>query len=217
MKERPILFNGPMVHAVLGGRKTQTRRVVKLPPGFAWENPRVEGFSDTFPWSFHAEEEIGFRSVLVECPYGQSGDRLWVRETWAGYRSQGLHAVYRADGVNFTPEQVNCVKWCPSIHMPRWASRTTLEVTGVRVEQLQGISEENCVAEGVERLPEAPHLTGPNKFTVSYGHGNFSAPTAREAFAFLWNELATPGFTWADNPWVWVVDFKRVLVTCPAS
>ena len=118
MKERPILFSAPMVRAILAGTKTQTRRVVKLKPDYM----------ETF---------LRLPNKVACCPYGQPGGRLWVRETFEDCES-ALHScvLYRADGG--TPG----TKWTPSIHMPRWASRITLEITGVRVERLQDISEE---------------------------------------------------------------------------
>lgn len=155
MKERPILFSAPMVRAILDGSKTQTRRVIK---------PQPNGYANTLPSaSVNAAWQDGF--VDVACPYGQPGGRIWVRETWQGYRQtsheydewepmdspkdrheQPFQPVYRADGKSY-PD-----KWFPAIHMPREFSRITLEIIGVRVERLQDISEAAAVDEGIEEV-----------------------------------------------------------------
>lgn len=201
MKERPILFSGPMVRAILEGRKTQTRRVVKH------KQPLFEA-----PHSFKAyqttEGVFGFESYdeTVRCPYGQPGDRLWVRETWA-YSHQCEHYnhlherndsfIYRA-----TNEACGPKKWRPPIHMPRWASRITLEVTGVRVERVLDISEEDARDEGP---PDIFNDTWP---TIAEYH-------PIDAFRTLWNSINgnKPGRSWDDNPWVWVIEFKRIDTT----
>ena len=163
MTERPILFSAPMVRAILDGNKTQTRRVVKLKPDYM----------ETF---------LRLPNKVACCPYGQPGGRLWVRETFEDCES-ALHScvLYRADGG--TPG----TKWTPSIHMPRWASRITLEITGVRVERLQDISEEDAISEGTP-FPCGGWVGGYQK---------------------LWESIHGPG-SWDLNPWVWVVEFKRV-------
>lgn len=169
MKERPILFSAPMVRAILDGRKTQTRRVVKLRNG------------QYMPPSEKADIN-GWRQMLRNCPYGQPGDRLWVREThFDAKRLNEGRILYRADG------DVSRFGWTPSIHMPRSASRITLEVTGVRVERLQDISEADAVAEG-----------------VVWEQGQ----TAINVFETLWESINGAG-SWDANPWVWVVEFKR--------
>lgn len=178
MKERPILFSAPMVRAILDGSKTQTRRVVKL------QTPKAASISD-----FCVD---GIR--VGRCPYGQPGDRLWVREAWAD--CDKLVRYYATDDVH--PLR----KKRPSIHMPRWASRITLEVTGVRVERLQDISEGDCIDEGIgqvvqERLP---------KFEV---RGEYDAIDIEpvEEYRDLWESINGPD-SWGANPWVWVVKFK---------
>lgn len=184
MTERPILFAGSMVRAILGGRKTQTRRVVDERMRVGYPHDEVQrawrtGFITTGGLSFN-----------WNCPYGRPGDRLWVRETWRAETSGEVRSVYyRAD-----EEWHEDAGWKPSIHMPRWASRLTLDVTGVRVQRLQEISEEDARAEGVE--PEGRD-----------GHGPL---THTNAFRSLWVNIngARPGCSWEANPWVWVVSFS---------
>lgn len=200
MRERPILFSAPMVRAIFEGRKTQTRRVVKGPGGRKIENLRdhdpYAGYSgrynDPSSWGFpfyddHADAPLDVWPEL--CHIGQPGDRLWVREAFAGTSQEDL--IYRAtvrDDTDWTEDEIHETRWRPSIHMPRWASRIDLEVTGVRVERLQDISEADALAEGVE--PEMPD-------------------ECRMAFERLWESINGPG-SWDANPWVWVVEFKRV-------
>jgi hypothetical protein len=195
MKEAPILFSGPMVRAVLAGAKTQTRRVVKPSSG----PHTIEQVVST------PDSLVAF--IRTRCPYGQPGDRLWVRETWRPLaiiegRCAGNSCVefpdggqkYR-DGAYYDPSNHDnfdpaARKWKPSIHMPRWASRITLEITAVRVERLQEISEADAIAEGYESDP------APNDFPLPW-------------LWQLWESINGPG-SWALNPWVWVVEFKRV-------
>ena len=215
MTERPILFSGPMVRAILAGTKTQTRRVVKPQPTQVL--PHTEevrpGLDVHIPlgweWreSFIADSEGGFgalSSLQYACPYGRVGDRLWVRETfalvWPGECApESVHenrveyhadtgAKYPGGWPNDCGDDPDCGRWKPSIHMPRWASRITLEVTGVRVERLQEISRADADAEGVASI---------------LGHP--------ESFATLWNSIngKRPGCSWEDNPWVWCVEFRR--------
>lgn len=192
MKERPILFSAPMVRAILSGRKCQTRRVVK---------------GNALKWLDH----FGFTPGFVanpenhQCPYGQPGDRLWVRENgWERpYRTANMMRegadtwepyYFDADGYgNADAEQFKELgfKRRPSIHMPRWASRITLEITGVRVERLQDISEADATAEGVV-VPGFP-----------------GAESAIGAFHELWASIHGP-YAWELNPWVWVIEFRRV-------
>ena len=186
MKERPILFFGPMVSALLAGTKTQTRRVVKPQPvpdgngGASWYGRGVR-------WA--GKESNLFKAE--DCPYGQPGDRLWVRETWAQNWNQlsdtrmDRSYVYRADGEQRAQDNGTDLPWRPSIHMPRRASRITLEVTGVRVERLQDISEADSKAEGAVGHPDGPW----------------------HAYRSLWTLINGPG-SWDANPWVWVVEFK---------
>jgi hypothetical protein len=222
MKTRPILFSGPMVRALLDGSKTQTRRVYKAKNGGIWPN------KNDIP---------GMRQILRNCPYGQPGDRLWVRETWQGpllaefetdadadwhmpshihqYQDH-KHCAYAADG-GPAPEFVDAEdnlqqRWRPSIHMPRWASRITLEVTGVRVERLQGISEVDAMAEGVVECPIPADDEGPRRIGYMVGPDDGKSGltvTAREAYRGLWESINGPE-SWEASPWVWVVEFKRV-------
>ena len=228
MKERPILMSGAMVRATLREvqPKTQTRRVVKLPhnnPLGQWE-PTIIGGPDGGRTA--AGETVPLQGGIwhtrtgtsLICPHGQPGDRLWVRETFQGPMweegtwdpdtdyNRPEFCEYRADG-GPRPEYVDFEDnlhegWKPSIHMPRWASRITLEVTGVRVERLQDISEEDALAEGIRQ-----QICG--WFSVPGIDG--AGTTARAAFALLWNSLnAARGYGWDTNPWVWVIQFRRI-------
>lgn len=204
MTERPILFSGAMVRALLAGAKTQTRRVVKLRGAEVVD----EREADLWPWSPQHDE-------WLTCPYGAPGDRLWVRETWAPappiaplLRHVGASprpepkSLYRAN-----PEQANLgVTWRPSIHMPRWASRITLEVTGVRVERLQDVSEEDARAEGAaSRISPGGDLAGAFEALP----GEVLPPIDYRAhFRDLWRSI-NGADSWKSNPWVWVVEFKR--------
>ena len=221
MKERPIIFSGPMVRAILDGRKTQTRRAVKPQPkdGLSWRGViscstvrADEGkhlFTDRYPC-------VG-KSQHIRCPYGRPGDRLWVRETWHPSARFGTEyeIEYKADeatlvinagarGVTRSIDEAIFKGWRPSIHMPRWASRIALEVVSVRVERLNEISEGDAESEGVERLANAP------KFFHGYGkNGPNWHRTARESFQSAWKSINGHG-SWAENPFVWVVEFRRV-------
>lgn len=204
MKERPILFSAPMVRALLSGTKTQTRRIVKPPRNivslyrpFPNEPENVHGVD--------ADGLIGWYAVPAACPYGQPGDRLWVRETFclsesAPYADGKSDAkpLYRAD---FKPEDDQPWYWKPSIFMPRWASRITLEVVSVRVERLQDISEADAVAEG---------CTDPDKRTIA--PRTICHASARTEYMALWEKI-NGGGSWAANPWVWVVEFKKCVHT----
>lgn len=204
MKERPILFSAPMVRALLAGTKTQTRRVVKP--------DHLIGAHDAYMTT-----PEGQAKQTKLCPYGQPGDRLWVREThapqadcWGAWerwlRGDGGPAPiihYAADfkpfqdGQGFTIHKPFIEKWRPSIHMPRWASRITLEVTEVRVERLQDISEADALAEGVKVHPD------------HHGKPRTSIYSPVQAYADLWDQINGPE-SWAANPWVWAITFKRV-------
>ncbi|WP_370599596.1 hypothetical protein [Pseudomonas nitroreducens] len=222
MKERPILFSGPMVRAILEGRKTVTRRPVRggqvptedksIPSnGPRWSaigqrHPRY-GYCVFGQTEAECAQELGQRGV---CPYGQPGDRLWVRETWArvGTGDPG-HLVYRATYPRCLPPWLENVpadirdagyRWRPSIHMPRSACRLLLEITAVRVERLQDITEQQAIEEGVHR--------DVRKWFKS-DEGGFAHDSAGDAFADLWCTINGPS-SWGANPWVWVVEFKRV-------
>lgn len=216
MKERPILFSGPMVRAILEGRKSQTRRVIKNATGAFWDHagwrPVVDGGRvDRWEDVDGRLAPIGAGAPRPTCPYGEPGDRLWVRESL--WHDDGMSAMqptsikYAADVIDPRPDQFFPVEnWrkVPSIHMPRWASRITLEVKAVRVERVQDISAADAMAEGVA-LPSVP-VTEINK--RPFDAGNCRA--AVEAFARLWDLINGNAHPWASNPWVWVVEFERV-------
>ncbi|EPV2316510.1 hypothetical protein ACV247_000488 [Pseudomonas aeruginosa] len=224
MKERPILFTGPMVRAILEGRKTVTRRVMKPQPDFLGSMVDPNTPFKTLDAGLHAR---------ITCPYGEPGDRLWVRETWHVGKphdktapadilapllaeGRGITVLYTAGGWQSVgpagreepiyPDDQPLPDWAgkgrPSIHMPRWASRILLEITAVRVERLQDISEEQALAEGVRGEP-CDHTRQACADIGCWGD------TAKGAFGFLWESLNGEG-SWAANPWVWVVEFKRV-------
>ncbi len=196
VKERPILFSGEMVRAILEGRKTQTRRVVKPQPSemSVWHGAIYEG-------------EIDLKKTPCmesrSCPYGIPGNRLWVQETFCTCTDEqrldegfvpSIQTCFHADGkARCDPDEMT---WTPSIHMPRIASRITLEITGVRVERVQDISPHDALSEGIV---EHPAIVGnkPSGFHI-------------DAFRILWDSLPKPGAKWDDNPWVWVIEFKRV-------
>ncbi|URI08938.1 hypothetical protein MW290_25555 [Aquincola tertiaricarbonis] len=211
MREGPILFSAPMVRALLAGTKTQTRRVVKQQPPAdkqrsAWYEPGVMGWAPPEAPSQHWHR--------IRCPYGQPGDRLWVREAFAGsiayerhgypLREWGNKVWYVADG---EPRSGQWTRPRPSIHMPRSLSRITLEIAGVRVERLQDISEADAIAEGVNRFPGCRQDDDAAAFNRIGPVDNDSFPIAR--YAVLWESINGLG-SWDANPWVWVVDFKRV-------
>jgi len=208
VKERPILFKGEMVRAILEGRKTQTRRVVKGNFEHQWESLK----SYSCQWiSIENSGAWGLRHKIkenpqadfqtVKCPYGKVGDRLWVRETFANDEDKAVCDInnnfwYRADGetkfkqAGFTPKTRG--KWRPSIHMMRWASRITLEITDIRVERLNDISESDAIAEGIIGVCE---------------DGLWNDPC--DKYADLWESINGSG-SWDLNPWVWVVEFKKI-------
>lgn len=208
MKSRPILFNGSMVRSLLDDIKKQTRRVVKpQPPADAFQvttyhhpdsRPRFFSWKEGFDG---AEMHTAFEPI--PCPYGMPGDRLWVRETHIAFDVGRVH--YRADSISDRKgDREYGVTWPPSIHMPRWASRITLEITGARVERLQDISEEDARAEGVDFDP------GEGGFFFVPGQGGCSADTAVGSYRLLWESINGSG-SWDANPWVWAIQFKRVL------
>jgi hypothetical protein len=191
MKERPILFSGPMVRAILDGTKTQTRRIIKSAkhPFGHWLIP------DEI-----VKEFLG-RTCAIRCPYGIPGDRIWVRETWAPERDgtgcpDDTGILYRATDPGWDNEETG-LRWRPSIHMPRAASRILLEITDVRVERLQNITPEDCRAEG--------HPAEPWRSDNQEVHDD----AACDWFSDLWIEINGLD-SWNSNPWVWVVSFKRL-------
>lgn len=228
MKERPILFSGPMVSAILDGRKTQTRRIMKPAP--VWDGQRKEHL-----WSCNAvrsmvsvEKELsepdgweGFAGSV--CPYGAPGDRLWVREAHCigisglpngmgivPIKSEaikpGMKVVYK-QGANYGDDPP---PWRPSIHMPRWASRLTLEITEIRVQRLQEISEQDAIAEGIERVGGAASCNPWKNYRLGKpGEMAMHCSCPTRSYMTLWESINGPG-SWAANPWVWCVSFKRV-------
>jgi hypothetical protein len=237
MKEHPILFSAPMVRALLDGSKTQTRRVVKHtisgpnPPGqtFDWRDAKgkwVGAHGHGF--------EFSKTNAAVLCPYGQPGNRLWVRESLLCDSERGHYYAATAPGSlgnpsgrtyvdydNETPANGLPARPIPSIHMPRWASRITLEVTGVRVERLQDISTSDALAEGLElshidslkrqqwrMYPHKDGTPGPDGEIVVY-HGKAHTSKPIESYRSLWLSINGPG-SWDTNPWVWVVEFRRL-------
>ena len=216
MTERGILFSAPMVRALLDGTKTQTRRAVKMPG--SWDCIVYADWGNGF-WPYRSDDgespSYDNNEIPLRCPYGQPGDRLWVRETWycdhwdvqegpyqevAGAREL---LVYRADGER--PYEAEQPVWRPSIHMPRWASRILLEIVSVRVERLQDITPNDAVEEGIERVrcPDdrlcywRDYVTG----------GSIAGQVG--SYRSLWESINGAG-SWDVNPFVWVVEFKRV-------
>lgn len=192
MKERSILFSGPMVRALLDGTKTQTRRVMKPQPDLT---PELNDCAE-------AEFYVGDECVhTTRCPYGIPGDRLWVRETHRPIYGQdcGLIAVdYRATykyGTRLGDVVGIPQCWRPSIHMRREHSRITLEITGVRVQRLQEISEQDALAEGITDSWPAIECTSDRPF--------------RDGYRWLWESINGAG-SWGANPWVWALTFKRI-------
>lgn len=210
MNEKPILFSAPMVRAILDGRKTQTRRIIKKAPSEKINHRLI----DCNGWNWQVDQQ-GIHPSLhrdiddpLLCGFGSIGDRLWVRETWRGVVLINSPGQAREYGVaRYIPDEKLCKRidyratqepdgepWKPSIHMPRWASRINLEITGIRVERLQDISDDDAWSEGID---EAEVLTIP------------SANAASAAYSKLWESINGKG-SWDKNPWVWVIEFKMV-------
>lgn len=212
MTERGMIFNAEMVRAILAGRKTQTRRPIK------WKQTRFTEIGERedgskWPWSEDAEHACDF---WHPCPLGAVGDRIWVRETfcpvddtqyggekWVDYRATPKFEASHPAGWDCAPNDAEALKWRPSIHMPRWASRILLEITNVRVERLNAISEEDARAEGIIDggclncgEPEPCGCANPE-------------PDATDAFAYLWQSIYGQE-SWNANPWVWVISFERI-------
>ncbi|SBH41606.1 morphogenetic protein [Klebsiella pneumoniae] len=209
-----MIFNAEMVRALLDGRKTQTRRPIK------WKQTRFTEIGERedgskWPWSEDAEHACDF---WHPCPFGAVGDRIWVREAFRVHSraTDVATLVYKASERNSWTEQTRRVpvavcnkpatpeKWTPSLHMPRWASRILLEITDVRVERLNAISEEDATAEGV---PPAGSLLPDYPGTFLTPKGDFA--TAKVAFQRLWESIYGEE-SWKANGWVWVISFKRI-------
>lgn len=215
MKEIPILFNGEMVRAILEGRKTQTRRPVTPLPPDGIDELHGNDLRSRAPYDCECNETgrtigYGFQDEdgrVYKCPFGCIGDRLWVRETFAGYiqtsheydewreaTTEEVQEQYPMTVEYCATSQSHPDKWRPSIHMPRWASRIMLEVTDIRVQRVQEISEEDAIAEGCP-------IESPQPFVKGYGSASASG-----WFSELWNKVYN---TWEANPWVWVATFKK--------
>lgn len=203
MKERPIPFNTPMVRAIIGGRKTQTRRAVN-------PQPACRLFFDALHQEWSGFDSVFGEAKGIRCPYGQPGDKLWLREAWRTWASiddfpprsmapNGPAIHYDADGR--APEIMG--KYRPPMFMPRWASRILLEVTGVRIERLNDISEEDARAEGII---DGGCLNCGNNEPCGCADPK---PDARDSFVRLWESINGDG-SWHANPWVWVVEFRRL-------
>jgi hypothetical protein len=216
MRERPIIFSTEMVRACLAGRKTQTRRPIKYQkPYWRFSDFRTDVASISKLTGKNTNDNVwaGFyfgpeneSPGYFKCPFGRPGNRLWVRETfyidktptdndgeWAGYETE---LYYKADDEINPDVDVNLIKWTPSIFMPYWASRITLEIINVRVERLQEITEEDALSEG---------------FEIGHGLDESSPFFAKGAFKKYWDSLYTkkPEYQWDANPWVWVIDFTN--------
>ncbi|EAS9163434.1 hypothetical protein ABN77_06625 [Salmonella enterica subsp. salamae] len=199
MKERGMIFNGEMVRAILEGRKTQTWRPFNWRRQPAMEMAERDDGS-LWPWAEDCERG---GDIWFACPFGEVGDRIWVRETFRVHSraTDVATLVYRASVRNSWTEQTHRVpvavcnkpatpeKWTPSIHMPRWASRITLEIIDVRVERLNSITESDAEAEGV----------------TDTGFGDLLV----DGFRYLWKSIYGDD-SWQANPWMWVIEFKRV-------
>ena len=190
MKEHPILFSGPMVRAIIEGRKKQTRRVVKIPEIVRDENGESEFTTIAGPdpngeWHAWMTEYPEDGSVLLRCPYGQPGDLLWVRETWTPSPDGIIYRATESDAGSLGPDDENV--WKPSIHMPRKYSRLSLRITDVRVQRVQEISYEDIRSEGWPIVENGNALTFPE----------------------LWDSInAKRGYSWESNPWVWALTFE---------
>jgi hypothetical protein len=199
MKERPILFSAPMVRAILEDRKSQTRRIVEMQP-----RTKADIGTHGVGMPFIRNQDPMKRNLM--CPYGQPGDRLWVREAWKTHstfdhlppREVPRSNLFYAADERYSPSGS---RWRPSIHMPRWASRILLEITGVRVERLNAISEADALAEGYSATP----VTWDD--AVEGAEPVHDDP--RYAFSALWDSINGSG-SWATNPWVWAIEFRRL-------
>lgn len=246
MKERGMIFNAEMVRAILDGRKTQTRRIAKLSHERGMKNPVVRGKNGQASY-------VGCHLAAMLCPFGQPGDRIWVRETWAllgnedgccidwnGKLCKGdereAARIYRAsceqkpgdyglwsipddaDWKTYTENEKFEGAWRPSIHMPRWASRITLEITGVRVERLNDISHEDAGREGIhtevwDQTVVARNYAADDEFfqfwDESIPHYVNMDELYRSSFQSLWQSIYGEE-SWQANPWVWAITFRRV-------
>jgi hypothetical protein len=190
MKEHPILMTTESVNGILDSRKTQTRRMVKPQP--------TEAINDGSVYFGSSPRCRTYSDLANYCHYGQVGDRLWVRETWQQIKA-GI--VYKASW-DSKPDW----KWKPSIFMPRWASRITLEITGIRVERLQDITEEDAKAEGC--VEHTRHVVA--GLLVDPSIGRREHWSARVLYKSLWDSINGKKYPWSSNCWVWVIEFRRI-------
>lgn len=218
-----------MVRALLEGRKTQTRRIIKDEIvqngkwlGFENHHENVwEVYGDN-PTNWDGDVKMNDWSEFVKCPYGQPGTKLWVREAfcsvddteyggeeWVDYKATPRYAepgVSHPGGWENSPDDLEALHWKPSIHMPRWASRITLEIVNVSVERVQDISEEDAMAEGF-----TGYECGCNRIMCESCMNTGWIEPPQLDFMFTWNDInAKRGYGWESNPFVWVVEFKKV-------
>lgn len=208
MKTKPILFSGAMVRALLDGRKTQTRRIIKPQPNESYTADFIKNERRSYGWCWqqspsHMIIDCPSEQMCKRCPYGKIGDLLWVRESFS-YEALDVEHVgfmppwYWADG---SPLSGDYTKPKPSIHMPRWASRLTLEITDIRVERLQDISEADARAEGIID-------GGCNNCGNSEPCGcPTPQPLPIDGFVYTWHKIYGE-MSWYNNPWVWVIEFR---------
>lgn len=228
MRERPIVFSGSMVRAILNGTKTQARPILKPQPRLGLLGNGQPIGNGQLVWEPKKGKVIPFTDtcmfqVFDYCPYGTKNDRLWVRETWRPLTTHMSECVdqndigYRASVTDDFEDGL--FDWKPSIHMPRWASRITLEITDIRVERVQSISEADAKAEGLTAfskdgttikygIPDRDGLPGGDDDGWDWSRWCIDP---RNAFADRWNSInAHRGYGWDSNPWTWVLEFKRV-------
>lgn len=225
-KDKPIIFSSAMVKAILEGRKTQTRRVVKLTRliNLYQKHTGLEpAFVEDKGWVLRPQKvQSSSEDKLfpIHCPYGQTGSRLWVRETWKAFEDTKTlydYIQYKADnGLKLIPDTAEAGafvvgrfdKWYPPIFMPRWASRINLEITNIRVEKLQEISEKDACAEGIS----SPVIWGVDERSYLHDTPNGSLSCSYvAAFSHGWDSIngKRKGCSWSENPFVWVIEFKK--------
>jgi len=217
MKERPILFSTPMVQAILDGRKTQTRRIIKPQPrcsenhlGLGWDPKQVEWanepfrpvLSDDVMYCGNCGEYVQFDGSGLKIPYGKGGDILWVRETFIPPLRYGTINRYIYKAI----EDLDCFKgyWKPSIFMPKEACRIRLEITNIKVERLRDVSREDAINEGIDS--KTGSILGPLYKIYDTKEWNIYPI---ESYKSLWESINGKD-SWNLNPWVWVIEFKRV-------
>jgi hypothetical protein len=222
VKERPIIFSADMVRAILDGRKTQTRRVVKPQPDHCHRD--IVGRPE--PWDKKDWERLlpQLGEKEIRCPYGQPGDMLWVREMFH-HDQEHNRVFYRADmdtdgtvpylvdgsgGLGGGVGNARIDRWKSPRYMPRWASRLTLKLTDVRVERLQDIGEEDARTEGVDWASPEFIDDPPDEDPREVGYPSAGASFARDNFRRLWDTLHRKEHHWEDNPWVWALTFDRL-------